>query len=59
MRDPKHLDNNDYLAMAESIEVHCKEEQIFGRDWYNQTAMPLKSWMPSMKKWTSLTLFVN
>ena len=35
MRDPSHLDNNDYLAMAEALEVHREEEQIFGRDWYD------------------------
>jgi hypothetical protein len=35
MRDPKHLDNSDYLAMAEALEVHREEEQIFGRDWYD------------------------
>ena len=34
MQDPSHLDNNDYLAMAEALEVHREEEQIFGRDWY-------------------------
>jgi hypothetical protein len=35
MRDPKYLDHGDYLAMAESLEVHREEEQIFGRDWYD------------------------
>jgi hypothetical protein len=35
MRDPRQLDNKDYLAMAEALEVHCKEEHLFGRDWYN------------------------
>jgi hypothetical protein len=29
------LDNSDYLAMAKALEVHRKEEQIFGRDWYD------------------------
>ncbi len=33
MRDPKCLDNNKYLAMAEALKVHCEEEQLFGRDW--------------------------
>ncbi len=35
MQDPKHLDNNDYLAMAKALKVHRKEEQVFGRDWYD------------------------
>jgi len=35
MRDPKYLDNSDYLAMAEALEVHREEEQIFGRDLYD------------------------
>jgi hypothetical protein len=35
MRDPKHLDNSNYLAMAEALKVHCEDEQIFGRDWYD------------------------
>ena len=32
MRDPKCLDKNEYLAMAEALEVHREEEQLFGRD---------------------------
>ena len=32
MRDPKYLDNHEYLAMAEALEVHCEEESLFGRD---------------------------
>ena len=35
MRDPKYLDNNDYLAMAETLEVQREEEQLFGKDWYD------------------------
>jgi hypothetical protein len=35
MRDPKCLDNHKYLAMAEALKVHCEEESLFGRDWYN------------------------
>ncbi len=35
MQDPKHLDNQDYLAMAKSLKVHREEEQLFGRDWYD------------------------
>ena len=35
MQDPKHLDNKDYLAMADALEVHREEEQLFGRDWYD------------------------
>ena len=35
MQDPKCLDNKEYLAMAEALKVHCEEEQLFGRDWYD------------------------
>jgi hypothetical protein len=35
MRDPKQLDNSDYLATAEALEVHREEEQLFGKDWYD------------------------
>jgi hypothetical protein len=35
MQDPKYLDNNEYLAMAKSLEVHREEEQLFDRDWYD------------------------
>ncbi len=35
MRDPKYLDSNNYLAMAEALEVHREEEALFGKDWYN------------------------
>jgi hypothetical protein len=26
LQDPKYLDNNDYLALAEALKVHCEEE---------------------------------
>jgi hypothetical protein len=35
MRDPTCVDNHEYLAMAEALEVHREEETIFGRDWYD------------------------
>ncbi len=35
MRDPKYLVSNDYLAMAEALEVHRKEKALFGKDWYD------------------------
>ncbi len=35
MRDPNCLDNHEYLAMAEALEVHREEKAIFGRDWYD------------------------
>jgi hypothetical protein len=35
MQDPSCLDNHEYLAMAEALEVHREEEAIFGRDWYD------------------------
>ena len=35
MRDPSCLDNHEYLAMAEALEVHREEEALFGRDWYD------------------------
>ena len=35
MRDPTCLDNDEYIAMAEALEVHREEEQLFGRDWYD------------------------
>jgi hypothetical protein len=35
MQDPNCLDNHEYLAMAEALEVHREEEALFGRDWYD------------------------
>ena len=35
MRDPTCLDNHEYIAMAEALEVHREEEALFGRDWYD------------------------
>jgi hypothetical protein len=37
MHDPYHLDNKEYLAMAEILEVQCEVERLFGMDWYNPT----------------------
>ncbi len=31
----RHLDNKEYLAMAEILEVQCEAEQLFGMDWYD------------------------
>jgi hypothetical protein len=33
MHDPRHLDNKEYLVMAEILKVQCKAEQMFGMDW--------------------------
>jgi hypothetical protein len=35
MRDLRHIDNKEYLAMAETLEVHREEEQLFSMDWYD------------------------
>ena len=35
IRDPKCFDNHEYLAMAEALDMHREEEQLFGRDWYD------------------------
>ena len=35
MWDPTCLDNHEYIAMAEALEVHREEEALFGRDWYD------------------------
>ena len=37
MRDPHQLDDKEYLAMAESMEVQREAEEIFGMDWYDPT----------------------
>jgi hypothetical protein len=37
MRNPRHLDNKENLAMAEILEVQHEAEQLFGMDWYNPT----------------------
>ncbi len=37
MRNPHHLDNKEYLAMAEILEVQREVEQLLGVDWYNPT----------------------
>jgi hypothetical protein len=37
MCNPRHLDNKEYLAMAEILEVQREAEQLFGMDWYNPT----------------------
>ncbi len=36
MHDPHHLDDKEYLAMAEILEVQ-HEAELFGMDWYNPT----------------------
>ncbi len=35
MQDQSCLDNHEYLAMADALEVHREEEALFGRDWYD------------------------
>jgi hypothetical protein len=37
MRDPHQLDGNEYLAMADILEVQREAEDIFGMDWYDPT----------------------
>jgi hypothetical protein len=37
MCNPRHLDDKEYLAMAEVLEVQCEAKQLFGMDWYNPT----------------------
>ncbi len=37
MRDPRHLDDKEYLAVAEILEVQREAKQLFGMDWYNPT----------------------
>jgi hypothetical protein len=37
MCNPRHLDDKEYLAMAEILEVQCEAEQYFGMDWCNPT----------------------
>jgi hypothetical protein len=37
MCNPCQLDDKEYLAMAEIIEVQRKPEQLFGMDWYDPT----------------------
>jgi hypothetical protein len=32
MCDPNHLDDKEYLAMAEILMVQCDAEQLFGMD---------------------------
>ncbi len=31
----RNTPNDEYIAMAEALEVHREEEQLFGRDWYD------------------------
>jgi hypothetical protein len=38
MRDPRHLDDKEYLLMAEILEVQCKAEQLFCMIWYGPTS---------------------
>jgi hypothetical protein len=37
MCNPRQLDNKEYLAMAETLEVQHEDEQLFGMDWYHPT----------------------
>jgi hypothetical protein len=40
MHDPRHLEDKEYLAMAEILEVQYEAEQLFGMDWYDPTGYP-------------------
>jgi hypothetical protein len=37
MRNPRHLGDKEYLAMAEFLEVQREAEQLFVIDWYDPT----------------------
>ncbi len=37
MQDPHQLDNKDYIAMMDIMEVQLEAEDIFGMDWYDFT----------------------
>jgi hypothetical protein len=37
MRDPRKLNDKEYLAMADILGVQCEAEDIFGMDWYDPT----------------------
>jgi hypothetical protein len=37
MCNPHHLDDKEYQAMTEILEVQHEAEQLFGMDWYNPT----------------------
>ncbi len=37
MRDPHQLDDKDYIAMMDIMEVQHEAEDIFGIDWYDPT----------------------
>jgi hypothetical protein len=49
MRDPHQLDNKEYLAMAEILEIQRKAEQLFGIDWYVPTCYASEIPVPIMK----------
>jgi hypothetical protein len=40
MFDPHQLDDKEYLAMAEILEVQRKAEHLFGMDWYDPAVGP-------------------
>jgi hypothetical protein len=42
IRNPCHLNNKEYLAMAEILEVQREKKQLFGMDWYNPTCYASK-----------------
>jgi hypothetical protein len=42
MRDPRQLDDKEYLAMAEILEVQQEAEEIFGMEWYDPTCYALE-----------------
>ncbi len=42
MQDPCHINNKEYLAMAEILKVHLEEEQLFGMDWYHPSCFALE-----------------
>jgi hypothetical protein len=42
MCNPRHIDDKEYLAIAEILEVQRKAKQLFGMDWYNPTCYTSK-----------------
>jgi hypothetical protein len=50
MRYPHHLDNKEYLTMAEFHAVQRKAEQFLAWIGTTQPATLLKYWTPNMEK---------
>jgi hypothetical protein len=55
MRDPHQLDDKEYLAMAEILEVQRKAEHLFGMDWYDPTCDASENWTQNMGQYYLIT----